>query len=149
MRWHLHQACVKWASLKITLTFAEEKFGVSHADLSLRRGDLHLEGGWVKERRQNQIWISLLVRRGEWWHRGKAQKRQRSKSNCIACSKEQPFFRHSLCEWISGMKFPCSLECNISVCKWVTSLDFPQGACWTARPLVGSLDVFYTEGTAD
>lgn len=40
----------------------------------------------------------------------------------------QPFFRHTLSEWISVMKFPCSLECIISMCKWFRSLDFPQEA---------------------
>lgn len=43
-------AAVDEVRLKVTLTFAEEKLGVSDADLSLRRRDLHLDGSCVKER---------------------------------------------------------------------------------------------------
>lgn len=83
--------CVKWGMFEITLTFAEEKFGFSDADLSLCWSDLHLDGGWVKKRRWKKIYISLRFQQEEWWHRGKAQKGKTQKSNCFACSKEQPF----------------------------------------------------------
>lgn len=46
--------------MKVTLTFAEEKLGVSDADLSLRRRDLHLDGSCVGEREdRRQLWVSL------------------------------------------------------------------------------------------
>ena len=37
--------------LDVTLTFAEEELGLSHADLSLCWRDLHLDGGWVKRKK--------------------------------------------------------------------------------------------------
>lgn len=46
--------------MKVTLTFTEEKLGVSDADLSLRRRDLHLDGSCVREREdRRQLWVSL------------------------------------------------------------------------------------------
>lgn len=53
-------AAVNEVRLKVTLTFAEEKLGVSDADLSLRRRDLHLDGSCVREREdRRQLWVSL------------------------------------------------------------------------------------------
>lgn len=36
---------------EITLTFAEEEFGLSYADLPLCWSDLHLDGSWAKKKR--------------------------------------------------------------------------------------------------
>lgn len=53
-------AAVNEVLLKVTLTFAEEKLGVSDADLSLRRRDLHLDGSCVREREdRRELWVSL------------------------------------------------------------------------------------------
>lgn len=52
------------------LTVTDEEFGLSNADLPLWRRYLHLDGRWVRERRQNRICMSLRVCRDERWHRG-------------------------------------------------------------------------------
>ncbi len=76
---------------EITLTFAEEKFGFSYADLSLCWSDLHLDGGWVKKRRWNKIYISLQFQQEEWWHRGKAQKRKTQNQIALPAQKNNLF----------------------------------------------------------
>lgn len=46
--------------LEITLTFAEEKLGLSYADLSLCWSDLHLDGGW--ERKEERVGLRVAAR---------------------------------------------------------------------------------------
>lgn len=53
----LHQAELNEAR---SLTFAEEKFGLSDADFPLCRSDLHLNSSWVEKRRHRKIYISVF-----------------------------------------------------------------------------------------
>lgn len=46
----MHQAALNEGCRKITLTFADEKFGISYADLPLWWSNFHLNGSWAKKK---------------------------------------------------------------------------------------------------
>lgn len=79
----------------VTLTFAEEKLGLAYADLSSRWSDLHLDGGWVKRRRQHNTYVSL------WFHQDTVTKHSRLRLKIqLLCLLKRAAIFHAYPPWM-------------------------------------------------
>lgn len=124
-----------------TPTFAEEEFWLPHTDLSLHRGDLHLQGGWKRKTqraglRTVQVHICLnragpraVVPKGRTtmtgWHRGKAQ-----------WGKARHTLMHQQLDWTSAADQPEMSRFPPFTCPYDAAFMPLIGFCWQTSILL-------------
>ncbi len=82
----------------ITLTFAEEKFGVAYADLSLCWSDFHLDGSCVQKAEERTKYTLVSGCSGRKGDTGAKQDEKRLKIKLFCLLKRATVFKQTLYE---------------------------------------------------